>query len=108
MPTSATAKMIVAMMPKKALVDRERGMASLRNLEPFVEERDGCSAVHQASRNPHDEAGEALVGDGIEADAGDAHRRVIRVPGTRREAHQRAERPADQRGREKAGSGYAI
>ena len=39
---------------------------------------------------------------------GHAHRRIIRVPGARRQAHQRAERAADQRGGEQAGGGHAV
>src|SRR5438270_2731984 len=63
MPISATTNSSPARTPKTALVDRERGMASLRCFEPFVEEHERGDAVHEASGDPHDEAGEALVID---------------------------------------------
>src|SRR5438270_7941778 len=108
MPISATAKTSAARMPKKLLLDRERTAASLGRFEPPVEEQDGRRAVHQSARNPHDQPGEPLVVHRVEADAGHPHRGVIGVPGTRGQAHQRAQRSADQRSREQAGGRDAI
>src|SRR5437870_994006 len=96
MPASATAKRIAARMPKKALADRERGMASPRSFEPLVEQDDGRSAVHQSARNPHDEPRKPLIVDWVEADAGHPHSRVIGIPRAGREAHQSSQRAANQ------------
>src|SRR4029078_3753053 len=90
MPISATRNSNPERIAKKALVDRKR-MMLLRRLEPFIEQSERGEAVHRPARNPHDEAGEPLVVDRIEADPGHAHRRIIGIPRARRKAPQRPE-----------------
>src|SRR5437868_10759051 len=102
MPTSATANSSPATSAKNALVDRERGMASLRSFEPFVDAGERGNAMEGSAWYPHDQAGEPLVSDGIEPDSSHSHCRIIRIPRARREAHQRAQGAADQRCREQA------
>src|SRR6476661_8500639 len=97
MPTSATTNRTAARIAKKTLVESDRSMLSLRSLEPFVEHRERRDTMHQPAGNPHDQPGEPLVVDRVEADAGHPHRRVIGVPRARRQAHQRTERSADER-----------
>src|SRR3954468_18630958 len=104
-PISATTKRIAASTPKVALVEGERTGASFRRFQPFVGEHKRGDAVEGAPGNPHDETGEPLVVDRIEADAGHAHCRVIGIPGARREAHQGAQRATDQGSGEQAGGG---
>src|SRR5947209_8613821 len=94
-PASATTKRSAARTPKVWLVEGDR-MRALRSFEPFVEESQCGEPVDQPSGDPHYQAGEALVVHRIEPDARHAHRRIIGVPRTRREAHQSPKRSADQ------------
>src|SRR6476469_1435321 len=104
MPATATAKTMPARIAKKVLVDRERIAASLRCPQPFVEQGKRCRAMDEASWNPHDEPCQSLIVDRIEADPGHAHCGIIGIPGARGQAHERAQRAANERGREQAGS----
>src|SRR3954452_7630896 len=105
--TSATTSMAAASSESAVLTDRDR-MAFLRRLQPFVEHRQCGDPVHEPARNPHQQPGELLIGDRIEADSGHAHRRIVGIPGGGRKAHQRAERSANQRSEEEAGSRNAV
>src|SRR3954467_6655023 len=77
MPTSATTNRSAASSPRTSLVDGERSMIRLRSLEPFIEQHERRDAMHQPAGNPHDQAGEPLIVDRVEADAGHPHRRII-------------------------------
>src|SRR4051794_13057623 len=108
MPMKPITKISAARTAKKRLLDRERMTASLGRPQPFVEQAERGSAMDEAAGDPHDEPREALVVDGIEADPGDAHRRIICVPWARRQTHQRSQCAADQRSCEEAGSRDTI
>src|SRR5919106_4269536 len=73
MPTIATTNRIAARIASASLVESDR-TGLLRGLEPAIEKDERGDAVDQAARNPHDEAGELLVGSRVEADAGHTHR----------------------------------
>src|SRR4029079_1258495 len=85
-PISAITRMTAARMASDNLVESDR-MGLLGGLEPAIEEYERRDAVHQPVGDPHDEAGELLVGGRVEADAGHAHGRVICIPGRGRKAH---------------------
>src|SRR6185503_10035048 len=97
MPTNATTKISAARIAKKALVETERGMPTLRSLEPLVRERQRRRAVYEPARNPHDQPRQPLVVDGIEPDARHPHRRIVGVPWAGGKAHQGTKRSTDQR-----------
>src|SRR5690348_6129451 len=98
-----------AAMPSIVLLEIERGMLLLlRSFEPFVSKGKRRNAVHDATWNPHDQSSQPLVVDRIEANARHSHRGVIGIPWRRGEAHQGAERAADQRSREQACRRYAV
>src|SRR4029079_15358465 len=106
-PISAITRMTAARMASDSLVESDR-MDLLGGLEPAIEEYERGDAVHQPAGDPHDEAGELLVGGRVEAYAGHAHRSVIGVPGRGGKAHQRAEGAADERGDEETSRRYAV
>src|SRR5215211_7016502 len=53
-----------------AVLVRRKPTAILVGFEPKVEQADRRSTVHQAARDPHNQAGKLLVGRWVEADAG--------------------------------------
>src|SRR4051812_31147877 len=79
-PMIATANRIAARIASASLVESDR-MGLLRRLQPAIEKDQRRDSVHQPAGNPHDEAGELLIGGRIEADAGHAHRGIVGIPG---------------------------
>src|SRR5437868_253563 len=71
-PIRATASATPMKIADAVLVESDR-MRSLRVLQPFVEQDQRGDAVHEPARNPHYQARELLVGDGVEADPAHAH-----------------------------------
>src|SRR5215210_4118043 len=89
------------------LAGRDR-MVTFACLERGVEQDERRPAVDDAAWYPHDEARQLLVRRRVEADARQAHGRISRVPGARRQGHQGAERSLDQGRHEEAGGGKQV
>src|SRR5215212_7282621 len=96
MTATATTKMATpAASAAIDLAGRDR-MITFACLERGVQQDERRPAVDDAAGNPHEQAGQLLVGGRVEADARQAHRRIGGVPGARRQGHQRAQRALDQ------------
>src|ERR1043166_5673188 len=77
-------------------VARSEGDAALGFSEPGGEDRDAEDCEQDAGGNPHDQAGQLLILDRIQA-PGRGARAVDRIPQMRRECNERAERAAVSR-----------